>query len=217
MIHFILGGARSGKSSFAEQWVLSYAEQSQKETVYIATATKSDDEMAHRIHKHQTNRDECWRLIECPLLLAETISAIKTATNTATKSTEIYLVDCLTLWLNNLLFQFESQPSSPEPLSHEPLTKAETKAKIKAETKASLIKTEEYLNQQTQLLVDALKNCEQDIVLVSNEVGSGIIPMGEYTRLYVDHCGWLNQAVAKIADRVTLVTAGIPLTIKETN
>ena len=189
MIHFVLGGARSGKSRFAEQQTLILAEVNKKQPVYIATATAIDDEMINRINKHQTGRGDVWQLIECPLFLSEQLaklSARKEAANQQ-ENQDIYLLDCLTLWLNNQLFSVEGK---------------------------NKVEQEQHLNNAIEQLVDTLSQFNLDIVIVSNEVGLGVIPMGASTRLYVDYCGWLNQAVAKVAGKVTLVTAGIPLTIK---
>lgn len=183
MIHFILGGARSGKSRFAEQQALICAEQETLSPFYLATATSIDNEMAKRIAKHQIDRDDCWQLIECPLALADLLSSLKQNKN-------LYLIDCITLWLNNVLYQAQ--------LDH-----------------ATLDEQEKQIKQKVNELLIALKNNKNTLFLVSNEVGLGVIPMGEITRLFVDYCGWLNQGIAEIADKVTLVTAGIPLVIKE--
>ncbi len=169
MIQLILGGARSGKSSLAEQ----LAEQSGKEVSYVATARAQDEEMRARIARHQSQRPLQWPLIEEPLLLSELLAA-------QTDSNQLLLVDCLTLWLSNHL--------------HHPQTTD--------------------LHQLTNSLCDALQSSDANIILVSNEVGLGIVPMGEITRQFVDHAGWLNQAVARIADRVILVTAGLPQVLK---
>lgn len=188
MIHFILGGARSGKSHFAEQQVLALVEKNNKPAVYIATATALDTEMNSRIDQHQRDRDDSWQLIECPLSLADILSELDRG--------HIYLVDCLTLWLNNQLY---------------------------AAHQASRLEQEKHLQTEVDNLITSLTKfnadtvIETDIVIVSNEVGLGVIPMGESTRLYVDYCGWLNQKVAAIADKVTLVTAGIPVSIKSSN
>ncbi len=179
MIHFVLGGARSGKSRFAEQQALELSNKKQKQVVYIATASAIDDEMQSRITKHQSDRDDSWQLIECPLSLADRVISLDKG--------NVYLLDCLTLWLNNQLF---------------------------AKHEATNTKQGQHLQMQIDKLIASLSTVEADIVIVSNEIGLGVIPMGESTRLYVDYCGWLNQAVAKIADKVTLVTAGIPLLIK---
>lgn len=187
MIHFILGGARSGKSRFAEQQVLELAKRENKQAVYIATASVIDSEMESRITKHQLDRSDkgdCWQLIECPLALCDKLIEL----DSNRKNNNVYLVDCLTLWLNNQLFS-----------QHE----------------ATYAEQSQHLQKQIDNLLNALNDLHMHIVIVSNEIGLGVIPMGESTRLYVDYCGWLNQGVAKIADKVTLVTAGIPLTLKE--
>lgn len=192
MIHFVLGGARSGKSRFAEQQALLLAKQKQEQAVYIATATAIDDEMTSRISKHQDDRAKKgshWQLIECPLKLAELFTNIEQE-QSFKKKNHVYLVDCLTLWLNNQLF-FQQQKNSEQ--------------------------QEQHLKDEIVALITVLKAVSFDIVLVSNEVGLGVIPLGQSTRLYVDYCGWLNQKIAEIAEQVTLVTAGIPLTIKSVN
>jgi len=183
MIHLVLGGARSGKSRFAEADTLRQAQCLNKQPVYIATATAIDGEMVRRIAKHQEDRGDSWQLKECPLALAELIEELSSHDS-------VYLVDCLTLWLNNQLYRLESDK----------LSKGEL---------------ERQLSSGIERLCLALENAKANITLVSNEVGLGVIPMGETSRLFVDYCGWLNQAVAKVADKVTLVTAGIPLVIKE--
>jgi len=187
LIHFILGGARSGKSSFAEQQVLGLANRENKQAVYIATASVIDSEMESRISKHQMDRSDKsdnWQLIECPLPLSERLTKL----DSNNKNNNVYLLDCLTLWLNNQLFT-----------QHE----------------ATCAEQSQHLQSEIDKLLISLNDLHLDIVIVSNEIGLGVIPMGESTRLYVDYCGWLNQGVAKVADKVTLVTAGIPLLIKD--
>ena len=181
MIHFVLGGARSGKSRFAEQQALDIAKKQKKQPVYIATASVIDTEMEHRISLHQSDRGDNWQLIECPLALAEQMTILE--------RNNVYLLDCLTLWLNNQLY---------------------------AKDKATSTEQRQHLQAEIDKLTMRLKalGSDTDIVIVSNEIGLGVIPMGKSTRLYVDYCGWLNQAIAQVADKVSLVTAGIPLTIK---
>ena len=187
MIHFVLGGARSGKSHFAEQQALFLAKKNSKQAIYIATATAIDDEMSARINKHQQDRNELFQLVESPLALSNTLDKAQ--------SENVYLLDCLTLWLNNIIFAKQS------------LQKENIGQKI-----------EFHLEQEIELFIQTLdrefSNKERDIIIVSNEIGLGVVPMGESTRLFVDYCGWLNQRVAKIAQQVTLLTAGIPLSLK---
>lgn len=170
MIHLIFGGARSGKSTFAEKTAAAF----KKNVRYIATATAGDSEMQDRIERHQAQRPSHWALAEEPLHLSKFIR------EHAAAQEELLLVDCLTLWLSNHLFH---------------------------PNKSDL----QYLRED---LCETLEQAQSDIILVSNEVGMGIVPMGEISREFVDHSGWLNQAVARVADRVTFVAAGLPLDLK---
>lgn len=177
MIELVLGGARSGKSAFAERQMDKFTD-----VVYVATATGVDDEMNARIRKHQQDRaDKSWQTIECPLKLVEFVHDAD--------SEKAYLIECLSMWLNNLIYQCEQQQLSYE-------------------------KTERFLTEQREALLTTLKNSAITTVIVSNEVGFGITPMGQSTRLFVDHLGWLNQAIAEVASKVTLVCAGIPMALK---
>ena len=184
MIHLVLGGARSGKSSFSEQWCIEFsAKKTNQSLFYVATATAFDAEMNNRILHHQQTRAKQWQLIECPIALPEQLNNV---------SDSIYLIDCLTLWLNNIIFSLEKILSTTE--------------------------KKQQLQQHIDQLTHAITKANQQgatIVLVANEVGLGVIPMGEDTRYFVDYAGWLNQAIARIANKVTLVTAGIPLILKD--
>lgn len=168
MTHLILGGARSGKSRYAEQLAIT----SQQTVIVIVTAQAQDEEMAQRIAHHQANRPTHWQVIEAPLNLAA-------ALHTHARDGHCIIIDCLTLWLTNLLCQ-----------------------------------TPDQLQQQRDALLAVLPTLPGTVLLVSNEVGMGIIPMGELTRRFVDEAGWLNQAVAGVCERVTLVAAGLPLALK---
>jgi len=178
MKHLILGGARSGKSRFAEQQALQTYQASQpqkkqpasKRYIYIATGQAGDAEMQSRIAHHQQSRDDYWVLIEEPVHLAAQLNQLDD-TNT------VVLIDCLTLWLSNCLHQ--------DCFNHE----------------------------KTQLL-HCLAYIKCDVLMVSNEVGSGVVPLGQLSREFVDHAGWLHQALAKQCDHVTLVMAGLPLALK---
>lgn len=191
MIHLVIGGARSGKSNFAEQQVLAHANLLQLTPSYIATATAGDGEMSTRISKHQQQRDMAkWQLNECPLALTTLIAGLD--------NKHVYLLDCLTLWLTNVLMAaFERNSVDGEP----------TEQQINVEI------TDE-ITQQVDALIQAMQQSQIELVIVTNEVGQGIVPLGALSRLFVDHAGWLNQKVAAAADKVTLVTAGLPLTLK---
>ena len=169
MKQLILGGSRSGKSSLAEQ----RAGESGLAVTYIATASAGDAEMAARIAQHQARRPAHWLIVEEPLKLAH-------ALQTLAASDRCLLVDCLTLWLTNLLCANDEDLFQRE--------------------RAAFLKT--------------LPTLPGHIILVSNEVGMGIVPMGELSRRFSDEAGWLNQEVAKICERVTLMVAGLPYPLK---
>ena len=181
MRELIFGGARSGKSVLAEQ----RATESGLHVVYVATAQALDGEMQRRIAHHRARRPASWGLVESPLELAATLRQ-----NAAPDV--CLLVDCLTLWLSNMLFSGVAarQAEAGEPIDC-PLFRNETQA-----------------------LIDALPQLPGRIIMVSNEVGWGVVPMAAVSRLFADEQGRLNQRVAAVCDRVTLVAAGLPLILK---
>jgi adenosylcobinamide kinase/adenosylcobinamide-phosphate guanylyltransferase len=181
MIELILGGARSGKSALAERRAL----ESGLAVTYIATGQAGDAEMARRIAHHRSRRPPHWTLVEEPLHLAATL--VEHAA-----PDRCLLVDCLTLWLTNLLYAGS----------------AARQAEAGDEVNCPLLAFE------TAALLDALPQLPGRVILVSNEVGLGIVPLGAATRLYVDDAGRLNQAIARAAQRVTFVAAGLPLELK---
>lgn len=182
MKELILGGARSGKSLLAER----RAAESGLAVVYVATATAGDAEMARRIDRHRARRPAGWGCVEEPLRLADRLREL------AAPGTCL-VVDCLTLWLSNLLYAGRAavQAEAGETIDC-PLLAAETAA-----------------------LAAALPQLPGRAILVSNEVGWGIVPMHPVTRLFTDEQGRLNQRVAAACERVTLVAAGLPLVLKE--
>lgn len=165
----VLGGARSGKSSFAEN----EAKISGKKLIYLATGWAGDEEMTLRIEHHKKSRGTQWLLIEEPLLLASTLLS------TDCKDSVI-VVDCLTLWLSNLLHK-------------------------------------ELLDRELNSLIKILPTLKSSIYFVSNEVGSGIVPLGELNRQFADEAGRLNQKLAKICDQAYLIVAGLPIQLKAPN
>ena len=162
----ILGGARSGKSTLAEQRAVSSA----LELVYVATATAGDGEMSQRIAHHQQRRGAQWTLVEEPVALAETLRQQQ-------HPGTCIVVDCLTLWLSNCLHR------------------------------------QCWEQQKTQLLQVLPQLCGH-IILVSNETGLGVVPMGELSRQFVDEAGFLHQQLSSVCEQVTLVVAGLPLALK---
>ncbi|MCW8828650.1 MAG: bifunctional adenosylcobinamide kinase/adenosylcobinamide-phosphate guanylyltransferase [Gammaproteobacteria bacterium] len=171
MRELILGGARSGKSAYAERLALATG----LDVTYLATAQARDKEMAVRIEHHRQRRPGDWQLVEAPLELAAALQRYA-ATD------RCLLVDCLTLWLSNLLAG--EQPDEV----------------------ALVRRRNEFLE-----LLPALPG---RVILVSNEVGLGIVPLGELSRRFCDESGRLHQAVAERCERVTFVTAGLPMTLK---
>lgn len=166
-IDFVLGGARSGKTSVA----LARAEASGLEPVMVATAQAFDAEMAARIAAHRAERGARWGLVEEPLELAEALTREAAAGR-------VLVVDCLTLWLSNTL-----------------LAERDVEAAITT-------------------LGEALARLGGPAILVSNEVGLGIVPDNALARRFRDLQGRLNREVARLADRVTLVVAGIEVAVK---
>lgn len=165
-ITLITGGARSGKSRHAEARALSLPGR----PVYIATAEVMDTEMAARVAEHRARRGGCWAEYPAPLELAAALSA--------TDGNGPRLVDCLTLWLSNLMHAGRNPAVS-----------------VKA-------------------LLDALKLQRAPVVLVSNELGLGIVPDNALARGFRDAHGRMNQEIAAAADEVTFVVAGLPLKLK---
>lgn len=181
---FILGGQKSGKSRRGEQRALDWlATVPRHRAVMIATAQAYDDEMLERIVRHQADRAERlpgMRTIEEPIELARAIVTQSTAET-------LVVVDCLTLWLTNLMMPMPSEAARPA-----------------TRTPAAHI----------AMLLVALREARGPVVLVGNEIGLGVIPLGRETRAFVDALGRLNQEVAAVCDRVTLMAAGLPLTLK---
>jgi adenosylcobinamide kinase/adenosylcobinamide-phosphate guanylyltransferase len=179
-ISLVLGGARSGKSAHAEK----LAAGSEKGVVYIATAQAHDDEMQQRIEIHRQRREAGWTTVEEPLALGQAIRRWSAPGN-------VVLVDCLTVWLSNLMFS--EQRDYPE---------------------VGRIVPPEAFARERQSLLDALGDAAGDVILVANEVGMGIVPQSAISRWFVDEAGRLNQAVAACSDRAIFVVAGLPMMLK---
>lgn len=169
MLQLILGGARSGKSRLAEQTAIN----TQLAVTYVATAQALDPEMQSRIEHHQNQRPAHWSLVEEPLYLANALQKID-------RPNQIILVDCLTLWLTNLL----------------------------------LLDDQSIQQLECEQLLKVLPTLESEIILVSNETGLGVVPLGEISRQFVDEAGRLHQALGQIADKVVFCVAGFPMILK---
>ena len=168
MRELILGGARSGKSKMAE----TKASNSGLDVSYIATATVYDDEMQTRVNLHKNSRPQHWTVIEEPINLAKTISSIS--------APHCIIVDCLTLWITNLL----------------------------------MANDDTLFTEQTHALLEVIQQINCHLIIVSNETGMGVIPLGDITRRFVDETGKLHQEIAAISDQVTLSVAGLPHVLK---
>ncbi|MBI05278.1 MAG: bifunctional adenosylcobinamide kinase/adenosylcobinamide-phosphate guanylyltransferase [Pelagibacteraceae bacterium] len=166
---FVIGGASSGKSLYAEELVMELP----GAPIYLATAQAFDDEMEDKIASHRRRRGDDWTTIEEPYDLPDAISE-NGVSNT------VLLVDCLTLWLSNLIF------------------------------------LERDISKESDDLIEAISKVKGCIVLVSNEVGLGLVPDNQVGRHFRDLQGTLNQKVAAAADRVVFIAAGLPLTLKGT-
>ncbi len=176
MITLITGGCRSGKSAFAQE----QAEQIDAPRLLIATCTRTDPEMAVRIRRHQQDREgRGWQTTEVPLRLAEKLEDIPTGTTV--------VIDCLTLWVNNLMYE------------------AEAVEREISEVQVTVLAEE---------LGIAARNHLGEIIMVTNEVGLGIVPDNLTARRYRDLIGRCNQIIAVFADQVFLVSCGIPVQIK---
>ena len=168
--NLILGGARAGKTKFAQNLALKLSKDRKKPPIYIATAQALDPEMEERIKLHKTDRGKDFQTKECPLNLSDPLLSAS--------SEDILLVDCLTLFVSNLLC---------------------------AET---------FDENQITSFSNAIKLTKAQLIIVSNETGMGIVPDNKLTRDFRDISGNLNQKVAQMADKVTLMVAGIPVQIK---
>lgn len=175
----ILGGARSGKSRYAEHCALA----SRLAVTVIATAEAGDEEMVERIRRHQADRPATWRTVEAPLALADTLRS-------EAAPDRCLIVDCLTLWLANLLAGADALPAAAD-AAELPVFRHERDA-----------------------LLATLPALPGQVLLVANEVGLGLVPETPLGRLFRDEAGRLNQAIAALCPRVVFVAAGLPLVLK---
>ena len=169
MLELILGGARSGKSRLAEK----KATEMQQPVCYIATAQALDTEMQQRIMHHQQTRPKHWQSIEEPLYLADCLFKYD-------QPNQVILVDCLTLWMSNLLLHHDATLQTRE----------------------------------CEKLLRILPTLRSHVILVSNETGLGVVPMGQLSRQFVDESGRLHQHIGQLADRVQFCVAGFAMSLK---
>lgn len=184
MRELILGGARSGKSRLAENHALA-CESRGMSVIYVATAEAWDEEMTDRLARHRASRPANWVTVEEPVALAATLQQ-------QAAPDRCLLVDCLTLWLSALVFkgQAGAQMESGEPIACEQFWR------------------------ERQALLDVLPSLTGEIILVSNEIGFGVVPENRLARRFADEQGRLNQDIAACCERVILSVAGIPLILR---
>jgi len=174
---FITGGARSGKSNFAEKMAISLG----KSVAYFATGQPLDKEMTHRIKKHKNKRPTEWETYEEPFEISELVSRLGV-------KKEVIIIDCLTLLASNLLLKKENKAGDPQ-WQEEILLEIEKLAEISYKVPAQ-------------------------VIIVSNEVGMGLVPDNTLGRVYRDILGRANSIIANKADEVFMMVSGIPLKIK---
>lgn len=184
----VLGGARSGKSSYAEELVKGLGER----VIYVATAQPGDEEMVARIARHQRRRPAGWRTLEAPLQVGAAVRATVEA-----GPTDVVLLDCLTFLVSNRILQ-----GLPDLPSDEELDSVDEEA------------AQRRITAELDGLLEAHRACGIPWVVVSNEVGLGLVPPYHLGRVFRDLQGWANQRLAAEADRVYLMVAGLPLELK---
>lgn len=162
MITLILGGARSGKSNFAQKLAEG------RKVLFVATAEALDDEMRERIEEHKKQRPSSWRTLEAPNKLGKKIAE-------STGDSEVVIIDCMTMLVSNTLSD---------------------------------------VKKEIEELIDCMKKVNADFIIISNEVGLGIVPENKLSRIYRDALGWVNKRLAEFADEVYFMIAGIPVKIK---
>ncbi len=167
---FITGGCRSGKSRFA----LDYANRHFSKKLYLATCEVLDEEMARRVENHKKIRGPEWQTVEEPLEVVEKVRRHR-------DGAEVILLDCMTLWISNLLLKWDDD------------------SKVMGEADG---------------LIETLKKSQTSFLIVSNEVGMGIVPANPLSRRFRDLSGMVNQRIAEVADAVILMVSGLPIFLK---
>lgn len=182
-IVLVTGGARSGKSSFAESLCINQ----NNSTAYIATSIPFDDEMKDRVKKHKESRPQNWETYE---IYKDIYTIVKEVAN----KHKTVILDCVTLLVNNLMFTYGTD--------------------IDKATQEEINQLEAYIKDQVNKLITELKNTDLYVVVVTNELGMGVVPANKLSRIYTDITGRINQQIAHSSDEVYFVVSGIPMKIK---
>ena len=177
-ITFLLGGARSGKSSHA----VDLAIKCQGQVVYLATGIECDEEMERRFEKHRNDRPKAWKTIEEPLCVGNVLKNLS-------ESADLVLLDCLGFLVTNLMLHYQNQGQDDS-------------------------QVENAVMEHVMDIVSTVRDSELDIIIVSNEVGMGIVPASSLGRLFRDILGRANQMIAASADEALFFVAGLPMKLK---
>ena len=178
----VLGGARSGKSTYA----LTRAQDREAQVLYVATAEARDDDMSQRINAHRLERPTHWETLEEPIEVSESLKNFFSSRRQE-ELPGFIIIDCLTLWASNIVFMDDDIDNASTALS-----------------------------QRADSLIELMATTNTHWIVVSNEVGLGLIPADRLSRIYRDILGRLNQRFAQVADEVIMMVAGIPMTVKDT-
>jgi len=176
----IIGGARSGKSGFAQELALKRGEP----VLFVATATAGDEEMAQRIDQHRRTRPATWNTLEAPTRIGDKIPG-------QIGEARVVIVDCITLLVNNVFSRYDQQGEQIDAFAVE----REVTAEIEG-------------------LIECINRVDGCFIIVTNELGTGLVPPGRVARLYRDLLGRANQRLAEVSDEVYLLVAGIPVRLK---
>ncbi|WP_257144075.1 bifunctional adenosylcobinamide kinase/adenosylcobinamide-phosphate guanylyltransferase [Bacillus sp. AFS002410] len=185
----MIGGARSGKSSYAERRIKEL-QTNQNDVVYIATAIPTDGDMGERIKRHQEERSSDWHTVE----QFKQFNKLKMEENFL--QSKYVILDCMTVMITNLMFERYTDIDF-ETINNEQINELES-----------------FIEKEVNELIDVCKEFEKSLLIVSNEVGYGLVPSYRLGRIFRDIAGRMNQKIASRAEEVILVTAGIPLRIK---
>lgn len=205
-ITLVLGGARSGKSSLAEK--LAQKRAGLLNVLYVATLQPYDDEMRERVVKHQASRPATWRTLEAPFELTQTIL-------TELRNETLVLVDCLAVWSSNRLVKVSGLLDNLAEITEDIKTEHEPAATTISRSLAlNYQQLEIDLTSEINHLIAEMRRQKRDLILVSNEVGLGLVPAYPLGRAYRDLLGRLNQTIAAQADETLMIWAGIPVDLK---